>query len=65
VCNLGLLEIASFLVVESERNVEIQKNVAESKVKEAEDSKAAAILQARVKPRRLSFAPTPKLKPPR
>lgn len=33
-------------VVESERNVEIQKNVAESKVKEAEGSKAAAILQA-------------------
>jgi hypothetical protein len=52
-------------VVESERNVEIQKNVAESKVKEAEGSKAAAILQAKVKPRRLSFAPTPKLKPPR
>jgi uncharacterized membrane protein YqiK len=33
-------------VVESERNVEIQKNVAEGKVKEAEGSKAAAILQA-------------------
>ena len=45
-CNLGLLEIASFPVVESECNVEIQKNVAESKVKEAEGSKAAAILQA-------------------
>ena len=45
-CNLGLLEIASFPVVESECNVEIQKNVAESKAKEAEGSKAAAILQA-------------------
>ena len=33
-------------VVESERNVEIQKNVAEGKVREAEGSKAAAILQA-------------------
>ena len=33
-------------VVESERNVEIQKNLAEGKVKEAEGSKAAAILQA-------------------
>lgn len=33
-------------VVESERNVEIQKNVAEGKVKEAEGSKAAAILHA-------------------
>ncbi|MDX2110105.1 MAG: SPFH domain-containing protein [Verrucomicrobiota bacterium] len=33
-------------VVESERNVEIQKNVAEGKVREAEGSKAAAILHA-------------------
>ncbi len=33
-------------VVESERNVEIQKNVAEGKVREAEGSKSAAILQA-------------------
>jgi uncharacterized membrane protein YqiK len=33
-------------VVESERNVEIQKNVAEGKVREAEGLKAAAILQA-------------------
>jgi uncharacterized membrane protein YqiK len=33
-------------VVESERNVEIQKNIAEGKVKEAEGSKTAAILQA-------------------
>jgi uncharacterized membrane protein YqiK len=33
-------------VVESERNVEIQKNIAEGKVKEAEGSKEAAILQA-------------------
>lgn len=33
-------------VVESERNVEIQKNIAEGKVKEAEGFKAAAILQA-------------------
>lgn len=33
-------------VVESERNVEIQKNVAEGKVREAEGAKAAAILQA-------------------
>lgn len=33
-------------VVESERNVEIQKNIAEGKVKEAEGSKSAAILQA-------------------
>ncbi len=33
-------------VVESERNVEIQKNIAEGKVKEAEGSKGAAILQA-------------------
>ncbi|CAK0744582.1 PHB domain-containing protein [Gammaproteobacteria bacterium] len=33
-------------VVESERNVEIQKNIAEGKVKEAEGSKAAAILHA-------------------
>jgi membrane protein involved in colicin uptake len=32
--------------VESERNVEIQKNIAEGKVKEAEGSKEAAILQA-------------------
>jgi uncharacterized membrane protein YqiK len=33
-------------VVESERNVEIQKNIAEGKVKEAEGSKSAAILHA-------------------
>lgn len=33
-------------VVESERNVEIQKNIAEGKVKEAEGFKEAAILQA-------------------
>ena len=33
-------------VVESERNVEIQKNIAEGKVREAEGSKAAAILHA-------------------
>lgn len=33
-------------VVESERNVEIQKNVAEGKVREAEGSKSAAILHA-------------------
>ncbi len=33
-------------VVESERNVEIQKNIAEGKVKEAEGSKLAAILHA-------------------
>lgn len=33
-------------VVESERNVEIQKNIAEGKVREAEGSKSAAILQA-------------------
>lgn len=33
-------------VVESERNVEIQKNIAEGKVKEAEGSKTAAILHA-------------------
>ncbi len=33
-------------VVESERNVEIQKNIAEGKVKEAEGSKFAAILHA-------------------
>jgi len=33
-------------VVESERNVEIQKNVAESRIKEAEGAKQAAILQA-------------------
>ncbi len=33
-------------VVESERNVEIQKNIAEGKVKEAEGFKSAAILQA-------------------
>lgn len=33
-------------VVESERNVEIQKNIAEGKVKEAEGFKTAAILQA-------------------
>jgi hypothetical protein len=32
--------------VESERNVEIQKNIAEGKVREAEGSKAAAILHA-------------------
>lgn len=33
-------------VVESERNVEIQKNLAESRIKEAEGSKQAAILMA-------------------
>lgn len=33
-------------VVESERNVEIQKNIAESKVREAEGLKASAVLQA-------------------
>jgi len=33
-------------VVESERNVEIQKNIAEGKVREAEGSKQAAILHA-------------------
>jgi len=33
-------------VVESERNVEIQKNLAESRIKEAEGSKQAAILTA-------------------
>jgi uncharacterized membrane protein YqiK len=33
-------------VVESERNVEIQKNIAEGKVREAEGSKSAAILHA-------------------
>lgn len=33
-------------VVESERNVEIQKNIAEGKVKEAEGSKKAAVLNA-------------------
>lgn len=33
-------------VVESERNIEIQKNVADSRIKEAEGAKQSAILES-------------------